>query len=144
MSKAVQSALKKYKVEKNQLIVGEIPVSDWVDNYGSPLYLYDMSVIRKKIAFIRDCLPKTIKLEYAVKANPNIDVLKEMVKIVDGFDVASIGEFDRVVKAGGDPKTISFAGPGKRKDELFRAIESDIGSINIESERELDLIVEEG
>ena len=60
MSKAVESALKKYKTEKNQLIVGGIPVSDWVGNYGSPLYLYDMSVIRNKIAFIRDCLPKKI------------------------------------------------------------------------------------
>ena len=143
-SKTLQVALKKFNVHHNQLIAGRRPVSEWVQEYGTPIYLYDSSVIRKKVAFFRDSIPHQIKLYYAVKANPHSGLLKEMVSLVDGFDVASIGELDGVIRAGGNPQTISFAGPGKRREELSRSIEIGIGSINIESERELDLIVEEG
>ena len=143
-SKTLQVALKKFNVHHNQLIAGGTPVSEWVQEYGTPIYLYDSSVIRKKVAFFRDSIPHQIKLYYAVKANPHSGLLKEMVSLVDGFDVASIGELDGVIRAGGNPQTISFAGPGKRREELSRSIEIGIGSINIESERELDLIVEEG
>lgn len=143
-SKALQATLKNFDVHQNQLMVGGRPVSEWVQEYGTPIYLYDSSVIRKKVVFFRDSLPHQIKLYYAAKANPHSGLLKEMLPLVDGFDVASIGELDGVIKAGANPQTISFAGPGKRRDEISRSIEVGIGSINVESERELDFIVEEG
>ncbi len=141
-SKALQSVLGKYQIVDNQLMVGGRPVGDWAMKYGTPLYLYDTSVIHHKVNLFRKNLPDAIKLEYAVKANPNIDVIKTMVPLVDGFDVASIGEFDRAVSAGANPGSISFAGPGKRLEEITRAVEAGIGSLNVESERELDLIAD--
>ena len=48
-SKALLAALKYFNVHNNQLIVGGKPVSRWVQEYGTPLYLYDCSVIKKKI-----------------------------------------------------------------------------------------------
>lgn len=143
-SKALQAVLEKYQVASNQLVVAGCPVADWVAEYGTPLYLYDTSVIRDKIALFREYLPSQIKLEYAIKANPNPDIIKAMMPLVDGFDVASIGEFDQAVAVGVNPETISFAGPGKRPEELSRAIEAGIGSLNVESERELDLIADAG
>jgi len=143
-SKALHSALKNFDIVDNQLIISGRTVSDWAQEYGTPSYIYDAAVIRKKVSLFRSVMPEEIKLFYAVKANPNKEVLKEMVGLVDGFDVASDGELEAVVEAGGNPQFISFAGPGKRREEISRAIELEIGSINVESEKELELILEEG
>lgn len=143
-SKALQSALGYYDVVDNQLMIAGRSAREWAGEYGTPLYLYDASVIRRKISLFRKHLPAEMELSYAVKANPNPDVLRIIAPLVDGFDVASIGEFDRVMQAGVSPQKISFAGPGKRTEELSRAISADIGSLNVESERELDLIAAVG
>jgi diaminopimelate decarboxylase len=143
-STALQAALKNFDVVENQLMVAGRSVAEWAKEYSTPLYLYDSSLIKKKVLLFREVMPSEIELYYAVKANPFSDLLKEMVNLADGFDVASSGELEAVIKAGGDPQTISFAGPGKRRKELSRAIELGIGSINVESEREFELIIEEG
>jgi diaminopimelate decarboxylase len=69
-----------------------------------------------------------------VKANPYEPLLSEMSSLVDGFDVASAGELDRVSRLG---LPISFAGPGKRDQELKTAIRAGV-TINLESEGEAD------
>jgi len=143
-SSATESALRFFSIRNNHLVVGGRPVEDWIKIYGSPCYLYDRSVIRRKVALFREVMPAEIKLYYAVKANPHHGVLKEMAGLVDGFDVASGGELESVLKAGGDAETISFAGPGKRRSELELAIKTGIGSINVESEQELEIVGEEG
>ena len=142
-SKALISALQNFEVADNHLMVAGRSVTEWTHEYGTPCYLYDSSIVRRKIALFRDAMPAQVKLFYAVKANPHSELLKAMMGLVDGFDVASTGELEAVIKAGGNPQTISFAGPGKRRAELSRSIKVGIGSINIESERELDLLVEE-
>ena len=96
-SKAIQAVLEKYVVRGNRLVVAGRTVAEWAKEFGTPLYLYDRSVIRKKIELFRDAMPDQIKLEYAIKANPNPEIIKTMIPMVDGFDVASIGEFDRAV-----------------------------------------------
>ncbi len=143
-SKAVDAALRYFAVTDNQLMVAGRPVSEWAEEYGTPCYIYDSSIIKRKIKLFREAMPSQMKLFYAVKANPHIGVLKGLVKLVDGFDVASTGELNAVLDAGGRPEVISFAGPGKSKEEICRAVDVDIGSINIESERELELVIEEG
>ena len=142
-SKALTSSLKYFEVKNNQLYVNGHTISDIADNHGSPLYIYDTSVIEKKCRLFRKHMPEDICLYYAVKANPNIEILKFVNKFVDGFDIASSGEMKAVLRAGGKPENISFAGPGKNRDELKESIEQGVGSINVESESEIDLIVQE-
>jgi len=59
-----------------------------------------------------------------------------MAKLVDGIDVASARELQVALDSGADPREISFAGPGKRHDELRQAVAAGI-LINIESFREV-------
>lgn len=142
-SELIQQCLKNFTVNENQLTIGGKKLTDWSDEYGTPFYLYDSSIINKKISLFRKYMPPEIQLYYAAKANPYNGVLREMVKLVDGFDVASSGELEEVIKSGGDPDFISFAGPGKNKSELSYSIQANIGSINVESERELEIISQE-
>ena len=75
---------------------------------------------------------------YAVKANSNLGVLNALARLGSGFDIVSLGELERVLAAGGDPKKVLFSGVGKRAGEMRRALELGIHCFNVESEPELD------
>jgi len=100
---------------------------------SSPLFVYDMAVVRSRVARFRAAFPG-IDLHYAVKANPFAPLLAAMAPLVGGFDVASAGELARVVDL---DKAVSFAGPGKADAELDAAIVAGV-TINLESESEAD------
>jgi diaminopimelate decarboxylase len=100
---------------------------------GTPLFVYDSRRIAGQVARFRAAFP-SVALHYAVKANPYGPLLEAMATLVDGFDVASGGELGRVAHLG---PPISFAGPGKREQELETAIRAGI-TINLESEGEAE------
>ena len=102
---------------------------------GTPLFVYDMSIVRARVARLRAALPADVAIHYAVKANPFAPLLGEIAGLVDGFDVASGGELDRARAAGMPADRTSFAGPGKRDEELALAIRAGV-TINLESEGE--------
>ena len=78
---------------------------------------------------------------YAVKANPNIAILKILSKLGCGAEVVSIGELLRTLKAGISNNKIVFSGVGKTSEELEYAIKKNILQINVESLDELRLII---
>jgi len=88
------------------------------------------------MALLRGALPPAIELHYAVKANPMPAVVQHMAGLVDGLDVASLGELRVALDSGTNPSRISFAGPGKRSGELAQAVAAGV-LINIESFREV-------
>jgi diaminopimelate decarboxylase len=104
---------------------------------GTPLFVYDNDLVGRRIAHFRLAMPDSVALHYAVKANPYGPLLRFLSKHVDGFDIASAGELDRLDHADADVLPISFAGPGKRDFELERAIEARV-TINLESEGEAE------
>lgn len=104
---------------------------------GTPAFVYSRELIAARVARLRAALPGRISLHYAVKANPFRPVLEAMSQLVDGFDIASGGELDMVVAAGMDPRRVSFAGPGKRDEELCKAISLGV-TLNCESEGEAE------
>jgi diaminopimelate decarboxylase len=77
---------------------------------------------------------------YAVKANGNLAVLRLLAAAGAGFDIVSGGELDRVLRAGGDPGKVVFAGVGKMREEIEFALEAGIAAFNCESEAEIALI----
>ena len=100
---------------------------------GTPLLVYDGRRIAHQVERFQAAFPG-IALHYAVKANPYGPLLDLIASKVDGFDVASAGELGRVAHLG---LPISFAGPGKRDQELETAIRAGI-TINLESESEAE------
>ncbi|MGL4304481.1 MAG: pyridoxal-dependent decarboxylase, exosortase A system-associated, partial [Sphingomonas sp.] len=115
----------------NPLQIGGRDAAHWAAVAGdTPLFVYDMAVVRDRIARFRAAF-SSLDLHYAIKANPFAPLLATMAPLVDGLDVASGGELALAlaVKPGA---RISFAGPGKRDDELVFAIRSGV-TINLES-----------
>jgi diaminopimelate decarboxylase len=103
---------------------------------GTPLYVYDFAVVRARIARLRAALPPGVDIHYAIKANPFPPLLSAIAPLVDGMDVASAGELEKVT-AVMTSHSVSFAGPGKRDGEIEAAIRAG-ATINLESEGEAE------
>lgn len=125
-----------YEAIDGELAIGGRRVSDLVAEAGrTPLFVYSRAHLDRRVADLRAALPARIGLNYAVKANPHLAVIGHMAPLVDGFDIASSGELGLCLALGIDPARISFAGPGKRDDELEAAIATGV-TLNCESEGE--------
>ena len=104
---------------------------------GTPLFVYSQAMLTDRVARLRAALPERVSIHYAMKANPFMAILNVMSEFVDGFDVASGGELQKLLEVGVAPGRISFAGPGKRDAELAAALAAGV-TINLESEAEAD------
>lgn len=127
-----------------ELTIAGRKASDLVAEAGrTPLFVYARSLLDARVAALRAALPARIGVNYAVKANPMPQVVSHMAGLVDGFDIASSGELAICTGAGIDPARISFAGPGKRDDELLAAIAAG-ATLNCESAGEAARALEIG
>jgi diaminopimelate decarboxylase len=131
-------ALAGHAVHGDQLLIGGLPVSGIVHQFGSPLYVYDKARIKARHEQIRRALPENLFITYAVKANPNPGIVRELGALYDGMDIASQGEMEAALAAGIPAGKMSFAGPAKTFAELRFAVEHDVGTLSLEGERELD------
>jgi len=119
-----------------ELAIGGRTVSDLVDEAGdTPLFVYSSDTILARMSALRAAMPKRLKIHYAMKANPFRAVVNFMDELMDGFDIASMGELTAILSMGPLPGQISFAGPGKRDIELDMAVRTGV-TLNIESANE--------
>jgi diaminopimelate decarboxylase len=107
-----------FPLSAEELLIGHIPVSELAKRYGTPLFIYDRSVIDKKWQLLRDTLPPEFSICYSVKANPSQAILRHFLAKGAGLEIASGGEFHLALNAGCPPEKIVFAGPGKSEFEL--------------------------
>ncbi|MCH4892260.1 pyridoxal-dependent decarboxylase, exosortase A system-associated [Sphingomonas sp. SFZ2018-12] len=116
------------------LTLGGRAATAWAAEAGTPCFVYDFAVIEARIAALRAAMPAGLDVHYAIKANPFGPLLDAIAPRVDGLDVASGGEMARAL-AVMPASAISFAGPGKRDDEIAAAIAAGV-TLNLESEGE--------
>lgn len=112
------------------------------EKYSTPLYVYDLDGMLARAIQVKSLLGPGIELLYAVKANPNPEVVRGFLGNADGLDISSGGEYRLAVDSGWDPARLSFAGPGKTMAELELAVGTGCGSISVESDDDLDRILE--
>lgn len=136
----VHAPMNQFAVHDGQLQVGGMALSRLAARVGqTPFYAYDRALLRERVASLRAALPAAVKLHYAMKANPMPALVGFMAGLVDGIDVASAGELKVALDAGADTAEVSFAGPGKKEDELRQAVASGV-LVNVESMREVLLL----
>lgn len=122
-----------FETSDGELVIGGCKASDLATQ--TPCFVYSREMIAARMASLRAAMPDRTHIHYAIKANPFAPLLALMAELADGLDIASGGELAMVRAAGADLSRVSFAGPGKRDDELEAAIAAGV-TLNLESEGE--------
>ncbi|MFM8315754.1 MAG: diaminopimelate decarboxylase [Deltaproteobacteria bacterium] len=127
--------------KKGEVFCESVALSKLASEFGTPLYVYSLAALQDhcqqyKTSF--DSFPTEIC--YAVKANDNASILKEIFSLGFGADVVSQGELEKVLKVGLRATQVVYSGVGKSQREIERAVEVGVGVINVESVSELKLI----
>ena len=129
--------------QKNKLFFDQLDLEELSKGITTPFYLYSENLIKQNIKeYISQSNDKTLFC-YSVKANSNLSILELIASEGMGFDVVSMGELYRVIKAGCDTKKVVYSGVGKTRAEIRYALENNILCFNVESEGELFVINDE-
>lgn len=118
--------------------------TDKFQGIETPFYFYDKKVLLATLDTIKAELAErpNYHLHYAIKANANLEVLKEIQKAGFGVDAVSGGEIQQALKAGFEAQKIVYAGVGKNDWEINLGLDAGIFCFNVESLEELRIINE--
>ncbi|MDR1516709.1 MAG: diaminopimelate decarboxylase [Dysgonamonadaceae bacterium] len=120
------------------MIKGTFPVEKF-NRIETPFYYYDVALLRKTLETIRnEVKDKNYHIHYAVKANANPRILKEIASYGFGADCVSGNEILRALECGFPASKIAFAGVGKTDKEIEIGLDNDIFCFNVESLPELE------
>ncbi len=133
-----------FHLRDGELYAEDVPLARIADEVGTPVYVYSRATLERHARVFREALEPLgrVHLAFAVKANPNLAVLKVMQREGFGADVVSGGELQRALAAGMPAEDIVFSGVGKQHWELIRALDAGIGQFNLESEEEGEELAE--
>jgi diaminopimelate decarboxylase len=116
----------------------DVPMSAIAEAVGTPVYVYSRATLERHANVFREGLQRIGRkhIAFAIKANPNIAVLRVLARQGYGADVVSGGEVKRALAAGMPGEDIVFSGVGKTRIELCEALEAGVGQFNLELEEE--------
>lgn len=122
------------------MIKGKFP-NDKFEMLETPFYYYDMELLHKTLdAIIKESENKPFYVHYALKANSNPRILREIASYGFGADCVSGNEILRALECGFDSSKIAFAGVGKTDKEINIGLDNNIFSFNVESIPEIEVI----
>jgi len=108
-------------------------VTDLARKHGSPLYIYDTSVMIRQYERITSAFSDArVKINYACKALTNINVLKLFRKLGSGLDAVSVQEVELGLRAGFAPQDILYTPNCVSIEEIEEAVELGV-RINIDN-----------
>jgi len=122
----------------NKPFIEGVSIEEIARSHVTPFYIYSQNKIEDTFKKLKRTL--NAEIFYAVKANSNQAIIKLMATLGAGADVVSVGELERAIVAGVNPKKIIFEGIGKTNKDISFAISKNIRLINVESIDELQRI----
>ncbi|OCA92708.1 diaminopimelate decarboxylase [Pseudobacillus wudalianchiensis] len=129
--------------KEGHLEVGGIDVVSLAEHYGTPLYIYDVALIRQRARGFKNTFEQlgvTAQVAYASKAFAAIGMMQLANQEGLSLDVVSGGELYTAMKAGFPAERIHFHGNNKSREELVMALEHRIGCIVVDNFYELELL----
>ncbi|TDV70452.1 type III PLP-dependent enzyme [Pseudomonas sp. LP_7_YM] len=99
-------------------------------------FIYDLDALKQHVGDVMAALPAGVELYYAIKANSEALMLETLAPLVNGFEISSGGEIERVM-ACPTRKPYVFSGPGKLDSDLRSALLNKVEAIHLESLNEI-------
>ena len=132
-----------FKYKNDELHCEDVRIRKIIDDLGTPAYIYSRKHIVEEFTDFSNAFAEVDhKIFYAVKSNYNLSIIKIFADLGSYFDANSIGEIERVEKAGVHPSRIGFSGVGKTDEEIESALKKGILVFKSESEEEI-LVIDE-
>src|SRR5687768_16380491 len=126
---------------ENLLHIGEVPVTELVRRFGSPLYVYDQAILERQVTNTVEAFSSVpFQPFYAAKANSNLALLRTIKLHGFGCDAVSPGEVFLARRADFPPDRIWFTCSNVSDDDL-KAIQDQSIVINVNSMSEIDRII---
>src|SRR5947207_4011669 len=141
------------KASGEEVVCERVPLESVARKFDTPTYVYSRAAIDDAYRELHKglgALPHT--LCFAVKSNGNLSILKHLAEVGSGFDIVSGGELHYLQRIGVRGDRIVFSGVGKERNEIREALNyrasrrsghAGILLFNVESEAELEILVEE-
>ncbi len=111
-----------------------------IQQYGSPVYLYDLDKVSIAKTSLANSLPGGSILFYSIKANPHPCIVRFLYDLNCNVELSSIGELRTALGEGVIPERCLFTGPGKTVTDIEEALASGLTLFSVESLAELRLI----
>ena len=127
-----------FEYRDGELYAEDVPLARIAAAVGTPVYVYSRATLERHARVFQDAVAQAgdTEVAYALKANPNLAVVRVLARMGMGADVVSAGELDRALAGGMAAARIVFSGVGKTDGEMAHALDQGIGQFNIESEEE--------
>ncbi|MDI9348903.1 MAG: type III PLP-dependent enzyme [Candidatus Symbiobacter sp.] len=109
-------------------------------NIDTPFLVLDLNAVAERYHAFTQLFPRA-QIYYAVKANPEPQVLRRLAELGSYFDVASVGEIDLVLNQGIDPSRISFGNTIKKERDIAYGYGRGVRLFAFDSQAELDKLV---
>lgn len=94
-----------------------------VDEFGSPIFVFDAETIRANIRRLTDAIThRPLRVHFAIKAHANVQILRMMSDLGIGLDACSPGDLAFAQAAGVHPHRVSYTGCGMTDVELSLVI----------------------
>lgn len=130
-----------FEYRDKALFCERVRIEEIVSKVGTPAYIYSKNAIIARYRELKQSFHDVnTMICFSVKSNSNLSICRILAEEGSGFDVVSGGELFRVIRAGGDPSKIVFAGVGKTEKEIRYALTNDVFMFNVESTAELECI----
>ncbi len=128
-----------FSYRRGELFAEAVPVAEIAAAVGTPVYVYSANAVRARLrAFAAAFADLPALFCYALKANPNLAILRLLAAEGAGADTVSGGEIERALAAGMPPERIVFAGVAKTDEEMRLGLGRGIYQFNVESAEELE------
>jgi diaminopimelate decarboxylase len=122
------------------LMIEGVPVDSIIAKYGTPIYVYVESEIRRRFQRFKKVFGDRIGLQYAVKCNSNLEILRMAREEGFELDCSSVGELILGLLADFKPKQLTFTNLFKNEQDLHFAAKIGVQSITADSIEEIEHI----
>lgn len=131
--------------DKGHLEIGGVDTIEIVRDFGTPVYVYDIALIRERARGFKETFERLgvkAQVAYASKAFSTIAMVQLAEQEGLSLDVVSGGELYTALAAEFPVDRIHFHGNNKSREELEMALHHGVGCIVVDNFYELDLLEE--
>lgn len=113
-------------------------LSSIATEFGTPSFVFDESVLARRMRAVKEIVGETVHLCYSIKANPFL--IPAMQNLVELLEVCSPGELEICESLNVDPKTVLFSGVNKTLADIGHAMDAGVVRFTAESPLHIRLL----